>query len=168
MKTAPTIEHSSPCPGMKTLVSVTVPGRHGRSDYWAEQIPCDFGLGVRFDKIWAKNDFADGHYDVLLDTATGHHTCECKGFLRHSHCRHIKAALMLLAAGAFAKKAPRPEEAVEMPGKASPSEPDYGDVFASLPQRDRDVILRLARSEREVRAMAANCVANAAQAFDTI
>jgi hypothetical protein len=38
-------------------------------------------------------------YHVCLDPAGGRHSCECRGFLRHGHCKHVEALWALRAAG---------------------------------------------------------------------
>jgi hypothetical protein len=56
------------------------------------------GQGYRLGKA----DNGDGHseeYDVLLDHKHGFHSCECKGFLRWHHCKHIDSLLALTKAG---------------------------------------------------------------------
>ena len=122
-KTQLTIEHSTPCPGMTTLVHIT--DGKGRSDYWFDVIPSDFGVAFRARKIWQANDFAEGAYDVLVDGEQS--SCECMGHLRHGHCRHVDAARKLIEAG-ITRKQPTPEQAVEHPGKQYLDE-DYSDCI---------------------------------------
>ena len=116
-KTALKIEISEGGPGMPACVSV-YDGKmtfRERSDYWVDLLKTDFGTGLRFRKIWEHDDFADGNYDVLIGEARGNHSCECMGFLRHGHCRHVDAALAIIEAEAI--KQARPEQAEERPAK---------------------------------------------------
>lgn len=116
VKAKPTITAFDSPPGEPILVSVVDGRRH--SEYWAERIPSDWGVAVRFRKIWdgRSNDFADDVYYVLLDTVSHVHSCECKGFLRWNHCRHVDAAIQLFDAGRLVFP-PRPEHAEERPAK---------------------------------------------------
>jgi hypothetical protein len=59
----------------------------------------DRGFGEAAYRL-AKADAGDGPrevYDVLLDGARS--TCECKGFLRWHHCKHLESIESLRAAG---------------------------------------------------------------------
>lgn len=111
-----TIEASPAEPGAPIFVSITSKGQ--QSDYWCERIPADFGVGVRFRKIWdgKAKDFAEEVYDVSLDTVSHCHSCECLGFLRWGYCRHVDAAIQLFDAGRLVL-APRPEHAPEKPSR---------------------------------------------------
>jgi hypothetical protein len=62
----------------------------------------DHGFGLAAFRL-AKADCGDGNpevYDVLLDGARS--TCECLGFLKHHHCKHLESLLSLIAAGKLA------------------------------------------------------------------
>jgi hypothetical protein len=67
--------------------------------YWLLAIPCELGgLGLELRK-----PLPDGTtYHVHLDGE--HSTCECDGFLRWNHCKHVEALLALQADG----RLPRP------------------------------------------------------------
>lgn len=112
------IELSPGGPGMAILASIRRGGDEPQSDYWMDLIPTDFGTGFRFRKIWDGHDFAEGSYDVLLDGSQS--SCECKGFLRWGHCKHLQAAMQAASEG-LAKPSPRPEEACEMPARVEPA-----------------------------------------------
>jgi hypothetical protein len=58
------------------------------------------GRAFRLAKIAGGTDAEADNYDVLIDPA-GHDSCECRGFLRHGHCKHVSAVRSLLAEGAF-------------------------------------------------------------------
>lgn len=60
--------------------------------YLITEIPADFGRGFTMEKL------TDGTvYHVNLDGERS--TCECKGFLRHRHCKHANGLAALIAAG---------------------------------------------------------------------
>lgn len=104
------IEYSRADPGMPVHVSITAPGDKQSSDYWIELIPADFGIGLRFKKVWngKTRDFDFAEYDVNIDTVSWLHTCECRHFLKTGQpCRHQKAALRLLDDGVLTLP-PRP------------------------------------------------------------
>jgi len=107
-----TITSYHPEPGMPVSLVITCDGKE--SHYWAERIRSEFGIAVRFSKAWdgRTRDFATEEYDVLLDGDRS--SCECMGFLRHGYCRHVTAAVQLLAEGKL-QPAPRPEHAPERP-----------------------------------------------------
>src|SRR5688500_2883114 len=73
----------------------------GNADvYFLQRNVCDFGTPFRVEK-WrpAKLDDPAGcedPYDVCV--AGEDSTCECKGFLRHGHCRHVEALTALIRA----------------------------------------------------------------------
>lgn len=63
--------------------------------YDLRPIECQFGLGVQL----AKHGSIEEPYHVCLPLADGHPSCECLGWLRHSHCKHIDALCALHACG---------------------------------------------------------------------
>jgi hypothetical protein len=66
---------------------------HGKDDdtYYLFVLRSDFGLCYRLDKLGEVPPGGDDHYCVCLDAQDGHHTCECRGFLRWGRCKHVKA-----------------------------------------------------------------------------
>jgi hypothetical protein len=81
----------APTPIMPGIVLITV----GKStiDYSLERIPSDFGTAFRLTKILGDHD----SYAVNIDGDK--RTCECKGYLKHGHCKHGDALTALLNAG---------------------------------------------------------------------
>jgi hypothetical protein len=75
-------------------------GREEVDQYNVEPLPCDAGAVafrlVRIDPI-DHDDTQPDHYDVVLAGNDWPAGCECKGSLRHGHCKH-RAALAKLAA----------------------------------------------------------------------
>ena len=105
-----TIEYSRGDDGAPVHVSITAPGDKQSSDYWVELIPADFGIGLKFKKVWngRTKDFDFTEYDVNIDTLSWCHTCECRGHLKTGeNCRHIRAAIKLLDDGVLTLP-PRP------------------------------------------------------------
>jgi hypothetical protein len=67
----------------------------------------DFGRAVRLEKA----DQGDGQpeaYDVLLDGQRS--SCECRGHLRHGHCKHLDGIRAVIAGGQLADAIPEPPE----------------------------------------------------------
>jgi hypothetical protein len=74
------------------VVRLTVSGE--AQDYFLTAIPADFGRGFTVEKVGLD---AAGKYAVNIDADKK--TCECKGFLRHGHCKHSDGLAALIAAG---------------------------------------------------------------------
>src|SRR5205807_2565568 len=78
--------------------------------YAFRQLPADFGVGAQVTKQEPVRDEAgrlvevrDGEvYHVLANPKDGRHSCDCLGFLRHGHCKHVEALSALLARGKLA------------------------------------------------------------------
>jgi hypothetical protein len=58
-------------------------------------MPADFGRAFQVEKIGLTVN--DSPYHVHIDG--GRRSCECKGFLRHGHCKHADGLAALVAAG---------------------------------------------------------------------
>lgn len=73
--------------------------------YHIETIPSDFGRGFNVRKYATQvKEGEPSSYDVLLDLEPEdaehpRHSCECWGWTRHGHCRHVEALLALVHAG---------------------------------------------------------------------
>jgi hypothetical protein len=65
------------------------------AEYYLFAIPADFGIGFRVVKIGLH--VTEGEYAVNIDGPT--RSCECKGYLRHGHCKHADGIAALIAAG---------------------------------------------------------------------
>ena len=75
------------------IVRITVGAKH--TDYFLYPLVTDFGRGFRLEKV---DPIGDGSgYHVNLDG--DRRSCECKGFLRHGHCKHADGLAALVAAG---------------------------------------------------------------------
>jgi hypothetical protein len=101
---------------MKTATRKTKKARHatltamsnGKSCLWLTQdgtttgyvmtrLASDFGTAYRLGKASAEG--CTEEYDVNLDFNHGFHTCECKGFIRWNHCKHVESLIALTNAG---------------------------------------------------------------------
>jgi hypothetical protein len=70
--------------------------------YWLDVLAHDYGPDARcfrLSKIIAPDDGGPDHYDVCFEGEGAR--CECKGFLRHSHCKHVDALRALLERGSL-------------------------------------------------------------------
>jgi hypothetical protein len=65
------------------------------ADYLLTELAADFGRGFAVEKIGL--DANESAYHVHIDGDK--RTCECAGFLRHSHCKHSDGLAALIAAG---------------------------------------------------------------------
>ena len=65
------------------------------ADYFITIIPADFGQGFLVEKFGIDRDTAKYHVNIEADKKT----CECKGFLRHGHCKHADGLAALIARG---------------------------------------------------------------------
>jgi hypothetical protein len=78
----------------KGTLMITDKGREDR--YVVERLPADCGEGY----LMLKTSEPDCDvYAISLDRRDGFHSCECLGWLRHSHCRHVGALLALGTTG---------------------------------------------------------------------
>ena len=75
------------------IVRITVGKEY--ADYFLTILPADFGRGFAVEKIGLTCN--DPAYHVNIDCEK--RTCECKGFLRHGHCKHADGLAALIAAG---------------------------------------------------------------------
>jgi hypothetical protein len=73
-------------------ISVTRGKKTLAVDYFLSRLPSDFGDGFRLEKIVPVAG-EPSTYDVNLSTQS--RSCECQGFLRHSHCKHAEALAAL-------------------------------------------------------------------------
>jgi hypothetical protein len=75
------------------IVRLTV--GHDGADYFLTELPADFGRGFLVEKVGIDRDTAKYHVNLDGDRRS----CECKGFLRHGHCKHADGIAALIAAG---------------------------------------------------------------------
>jgi hypothetical protein len=75
------------------IVRITIGTEH--ADYFLTELPADFGRGFTVEKIGLHENDPPYHVNIDADKRT----CECKGFLRHGHCKHSDGLAALIAAG---------------------------------------------------------------------
>jgi hypothetical protein len=59
--------------------------------YWCRLLPSDYGVAFELTN-WLNEET----YAVCIDQQHGHHSCECLGFLKHGHCKHVDGLFTLL------------------------------------------------------------------------
>jgi hypothetical protein len=100
---APRVKGSRPKPPRSVKLLCLPPEGKGtlriiegkRSDlYYFRALPSDFGRAFEMAKVGGDT------YAVNLDGQAS--TCDCKGFGRWSHCRHVESLTALIAAGKLA------------------------------------------------------------------
>jgi hypothetical protein len=66
------------------------------TEYTVSPIPADFGQGFEVRKPLDKGGEV---YCVNLGADAAHSSCECKGFLRWAHCKHVAGLIALREQG---------------------------------------------------------------------
>src|SRR5262245_58718862 len=88
-------------------VAVRIDMPHGSKvenfGYYVTQIDSQIGgVGLHFEKFGVEQEEGEpSSYDVHIDTEHQFHACECKGFYRWQHCKHIDAGVRLVNTGRF-------------------------------------------------------------------
>jgi hypothetical protein len=75
------------------IVRITVGNQH--ADSFLTILAADFGRGFQVEKVGLHENEPPYHVNIDADKRT----CECKGFLRHGHCKHSDGLAALIAAG---------------------------------------------------------------------
>jgi hypothetical protein len=86
--------------GLHTLTISVPKGRKvSVTRYHLERLATDFGEGFRLTKFDDEplSEGQDPANDVLLSPPG--HTCDCRGFVRWAHCKHLAALLKLKELG---------------------------------------------------------------------
>jgi hypothetical protein len=97
-----------------------------QTGYYLEPLPADFGLAFRFEKFsTCRIEGEPDGYDVLLNQPGGGQSCECKGFLRWGHCKHIDTILDLVRQGRLAPAAAEPQNKETVEIAAAQPKPRY-------------------------------------------
>ncbi len=75
--------------------------RSEREDwYFVAVLPSDFGFATSWEK-WTISGGDGKAYQTNAGGNDGPACCDCLGFEKHGHCRHVEATRALLAAGAL-------------------------------------------------------------------
>ncbi|WP_439627425.1 hypothetical protein [Gemmata sp.] len=70
-----------------------------QAEYLVEEFPAGWqGRGFQLSKISGGTDADETGYSVFCDPK-GRCSCECKGFVRHGHCRHAEAVASCVKEG---------------------------------------------------------------------
>jgi hypothetical protein len=64
-------------------------------EYLLDRVPSDFGAAFHL----VKRDYGDEAHDYHVCLNGDASSCECPGFLRWNHCRHIESLAALCVAG---------------------------------------------------------------------
>lgn len=95
----------------QTVLSMTVitrgPKIGERREVWRyrlQSLDAGAGLAFRLTKLDHLEPDEPDHYDILIDAdhaadPHGPHSCECKGFLRWAHCKHLESLCALIENG---------------------------------------------------------------------
>ncbi len=75
------------------VLRLTVGGK--AQDYFLTPLPSDFGRGFRLVKVGIDVPFGECEYAVNVNGTES--SCECKGHLRHGHCKHVDSLAALVA-----------------------------------------------------------------------
>jgi hypothetical protein len=75
---------------------ITIHVGHNATEYTLRRLACDYGEAYELAKFVTQGGEV---YHVNLDRQHGRHTCDCKGFLRWNHCKHVEGLAALIAAG---------------------------------------------------------------------
>ena len=96
----------------QTVLSMTIITRGPRIGervevfrYRLRSLDAGAGLAFRLEKLDHLRDDESNNYDLciapdgIMDPDGGCHSCECKGYLKWGHCKHIESLLALIEAG---------------------------------------------------------------------
>ncbi len=110
------------------VVTLTV-GKQA-DDYLIRRLPSDFGTAFAVEKVADP----DGHSYAVCLNGNGTGTCECLGYLRHGHCKHVEGLAALVRAG---KLPAARKPAARSAGDLAANHPDvYDAMMADAPESD--------------------------------
>jgi len=92
---------TSPAPSMDYAAGKAIldgKGKGNIAEYLITEFVVEGGRAFRFEKLKGGTDREAASYDVFIadertaDAGLAFDSCECRGFLRHGHCKHHDAA----------------------------------------------------------------------------
>jgi hypothetical protein len=88
------------CNGTRALhLTIKTGNKTEHFGYYATKLASDFGTAYRLEKFGAEQvEGEPSVYDVCID-AHGFSSCECLGFQRWHHCKHLESLTALSRAG---------------------------------------------------------------------
>jgi hypothetical protein len=102
-KHGPRVASFAACPAGRChgVLSIDAAGKP-TDRYAVTRFPCDLaGAGYRCVKTTAGTDPEADAYDVFLSDRGDRDTCDCRGFLRWGHCRHVDGLRAVIDLGAL-------------------------------------------------------------------
>jgi hypothetical protein len=90
-----TVKVVQPATPTNSCVGIMITEGRKQDSYLVMPIPADFGLGFVVEKITREAEKT--LYYVLLEHEGS--SCDCHGFLRWGHCRHVEVLPVLMAHG---------------------------------------------------------------------
>ena len=78
-----------------------IEGKRDATTYAVVELPTDWaGRGFRLEKVaGGGTDRAEEAYAVFCSADPRQHRCECRGFARWKHCKHVDAVATLVGNG---------------------------------------------------------------------
>lgn len=108
--------------------TIIIDQKRAIAEYRVAEFPADGGRAFRFAKLEGGTDRTATAYNVLLaDSRSGEFdSCDCKGFGRHGHCKHVDAAHAIVDRGLIRLTPPTPTvkpapAAAQLAAPASPT-----------------------------------------------
>ncbi len=102
-RSSPLASLSQPRGGLRALV---LGDSRSGTGYWLEELRPAYRINGRCFRLtkFASTPGSDPEgtvYDLIICPVHGHgsHQCDCRGWLRWGHCRHVNALLSLVLAG---------------------------------------------------------------------
>jgi hypothetical protein len=79
---------------------LTIDTKRSRAEYLLAEFHATNGRAFHFAKLTSGTDPESESYTVLcVKPGHGYDSCECRGFHRHGHCKHVEAVKAILENG---------------------------------------------------------------------
>lgn len=80
--------------------TLTIEDKRSSTDYLVTEFPTGWeGRGFQLDKLDVGTDQEAEGYAVYCGRNGQDRQCECRGFLRHGHCKHVSAIVACISNG---------------------------------------------------------------------